>query len=280
MSSRKTYRLTGPRHRAVVVDRVPEDLARTWLENPRAFFDDGPAWSGTTPQRVTRAQTPIGSLFVKEGRRKLLRTWLDALVGRAPASTRAFETGLVLEEAKVGATRPVAVFERRQAGESFLLLEFVDAPDLHRYLVRELEGLDDDARRERQSALWPVLARAIADLHRARVRQRDLKAPNILVESDKDRDPRIVFVDLEGMERLEELPTPGQRERDLGRLATSLHAPALQELGIDDDDWHQIVDLYLTAAGTTGHSDGWVTRTLEWAARKEERQRRLGKEIW
>jgi tRNA A-37 threonylcarbamoyl transferase component Bud32 len=285
LSTRKTYRVPGRKYNAVFVDSVPREIATTWLERPATFFDDGPGWNDGSPARTTHVSTPIGELFVKEQRRKLYRAVLDALVGRPTAASRAFATGLRLAAAGVRAARPIGVIQRRMRGESFLLLEFVDARHLHQHLVDGLARQSDEAAADSfKRTLWVSLGQAIADLHAAGVRQRDLKAPNILVDDDPSAGPIAVFVDLEGMERLDGVPSRALRQRDLARLAASFRAPEVRGAGVTDDDWRRVLMAYFEARGASeddaGELDRFFAGTLAWAERKEERNQREGKRVY
>ena len=285
MSNRKTYRLVAGKRDAVFVDSVPREVATAWLERPERLFEHGPNWTDGSPARTTRVSSPVGDLFVKEQRRKLHRAILDALVGRPTAASRAFTTGLTLAAARVNAARPVGLIQRRLLGESYLLLEFVDARDLRQHLIEGLALRENGTRTKDadafKSALWKSLGQSVADLHAARVRQRDLKAPNILINDDRSAGPRTVFVDLEGMERLRVAPSRAQRQRDLARLAASLRASAVREAGVTDDDWRRVLQAYFEARGAKDDDeiDRFFAETLAWAERKEDRNRREGRSV-
>ena len=285
MSPRKTYRLAGPRHSAIVTETVPEDCASRWVEDPERLFAGDPEWPPGSPARTTRVSTDVGDLFIKQQRRALGRALLDAMVRRPAPAARAFAIGLRLAEKGVDATRPLALIRRRRPGETFLVLENIDAPDLHVYLVEGLSALPNEAeRRSFKSKLLPELARCVADLHGAGVRQRDLKAPNVLVVSESGASPRPVLVDLEGMERCDTGPSRSQRERDLSRLAASFRSPPVRGVGVTDDDWRELVRLYLAAAeppfDREANADEWVTTTLAWARKKESRYEKSGRQVW
>jgi tRNA A-37 threonylcarbamoyl transferase component Bud32 len=280
----ETYRLAGSRYSAVFTSGVPVETAREWLASPERLFAGGPEFSGRARARTTRASTPAGELFVKNQRRPLHRALLDLLAGRPTAAARAFATGLELAAKGVDAARPVALLERRFPVETFLLLEYVAAPDLRQFTIRGLSALSSStARREFKSSLWRAVGRSVAALHSAAVRQRDLKAPNLLISHDSEGAPRLVFVDLEGMERLADLPSRRRRTRDLARLAVSLRETSMQAAGVGEDDWTELLEVYLDACAPVFGRDpdlsSWRADTVGWAHRKAARNVRRERPI-
>src|SRR5690606_12698505 len=212
---------------------VPEDVA-VWLEEPEKL-------------QAGRDRSSSGrAIFVKRHARSSWKRIADRIGGRPSPSRRAFFTGLVLESAGVSAVRPLAAIESRTGGLSFTILEHLDGPDLGRYLVAGLEGSEPSERRALKSRTWRELAGLVAKLHAAGVRQRDLKAPNILVPLESSSS-RAVLVDLEGMRFVGRLPSARARMRDLARLATSLRAPDVRDAGVERGDIEELVSLYLEA---------------------------------
>ena len=279
----ETYRVSTLWYSALCVGRLPRELIRTFLRRP------GDLRRGDRIGTLTDSflVTPPGGgsrLFVKLHRRSAAKALADCLARRASRARRGFEIGLALERARVSAVRPLACMERRLPGLSYLLLDSVDGPDLHSYLVEKLPEIPGEAEREQlKNRLWYVLADTLAHMHAARVRQRDLKAPNVIVRS-VGSEPRTVLVDLEGMQLLQTLPTVKQRTRDLGRLAVSLRAPLLREAGVKPSDWELLLQLYLEACRSTFPSSGdlrdWLDTTLTWAAKKEAPILRSGGQVY
>jgi hypothetical protein len=126
-----------------------------------------------------------------------------------------------------------------------------------------------------------ALGTAVARLHAARVRQRDLKALNILVEATARGQPRVTFVDLEGMQVLRSAPSRVVRVRDLARLAVSLREARVRAAGVNGADWERVLRRYLEAGQGASPADEeirwWIEKTLDWAERKEARNRRRGR---
>jgi len=228
-----------------------------------------------------------GEIFVKRHKRSTAKALLDALAGRPTPSARAFRVGCRLGECAVDAARPLASIERKWPGVNYLLLEYLEGPTLRQYLIDTLGASRNEAERSRHKiALWSMLAPTIARLHAARVRQRDLKAVNILVIATPDpHGPlRTPLVDLEGMQLLRSLPSHRRRARDLGRLAASLRTAAIRNLGVDISDWEHFLNAYLAAAKATFPAQKdirwWMETTTSWAERKEARNLRRGKPFY
>lgn len=281
------HQLRTSRYRGFFVERLPEGLAKTWIAQPRALVEENrPSRAGLRSRPVT-IDSPWGAVVVKHHWRGAARGVLDALVLRPSPALRAFRLGLRLETRGVDAARPLAAIESVLPGESFLFLEKLEACDLRDYLLAKLGALTEtEARRRFKSSLWQVLGEAVAMLHSAPCRQRDLKAPNILISDTPDRKPRVTFVDLEGMRHLRRLPACSIRARDLGRLAVSLQATAVEQAGIEPADWEEVIRCYLEAARASDRSleatpaAWWIETTLSWAGRKAARNRRKGRPIY
>jgi len=285
--SETVYSRATSRYRGTFVDRVPADAAARWLEDPEALCAGADPWPAGRPARTATADSAIGPVFVKHergARRRLCWRIAWPPCARISSSRRAFEIGLRLEQEGVDAARPLAVIDGRD--ESFSMQEHVDARDLRHWLLDGLAGChdDDDERGALKSAVWTALAGTIASLHRSGTRQRDLKAPNILVARQPDGAPRPTLVDLEGMGELR--GGRGRRlrarARDLGRLLVSLREDAIRAAGVDDADWRKLVERYLEASRdeTIGtDATWWIDRTLRWAIAKERRNRRRGRPI-
>jgi tRNA A-37 threonylcarbamoyl transferase component Bud32 len=291
LSATRTYGLKGSRYRGHFVQSLPRAQAETWLAEPRALFENGRRLPGSDGPRLAVIEGRGGGMdasqmVVKRHSRGLLKSMLDVLSFRPSPALRAFNLGLELQRAGVGAARPLAAIERRIPGESFLILEKLEGCDLREYLLARLGEIESAvARRDFKTALWKKLAKAVARLHAAGVRQRDLKAPNILIAGHAAGAERVTLVDLEGMARRRHPVRSHTRARDLGRLAVSLRAAPLPEAGVELADWEELLEAYLEAAREAAPDlepavvRWWVEATCAWAERKEARNRRRGRPI-
>lgn len=260
--------------------------------------------------------------LAKLHRRSLLRRVLATAFHWPSAARRAFELGLRLQAAGVRAARPIAVLEERAlggVGRSALVIPLEEgehlrevlthpAPPLHARDGQEPRpdgsdalrspaiqsafesagaagvtgaALEDDA--PQRGPLWRALGEEVARLHLAGVRQRDLKAHNILVQEGSDGAPVVVLLDLEGMRSGPRAPARRSRVRDLGRLLVSLREASVAGSGVGPGDWRQLLESYLEAFH--GHRpapeevEAHLLQALHFARRKEAQQRRRGRTI-
>lgn len=272
--------LSRGRVRITCVDAVPRQTAERWLEERDAWFEEGPV----RPRRAARARIAHGNVEAVAKREDMsgARAALRTLVGTPARARRAFETGLELERRGVRAARPLALLEERRgrlARRTCLVLEYVEGLDLREFILRSVETLGPGASRERlKRRLWSAVAAEVARMHEAGARQRDLKAPNIIV-SDRHGGLRATLIDLDGMMLLGGDPSRRLRARDLGRLAASLRAMDVARAGVTVEDWRFLLARYLEACRVTGPGDvdRLFDETQRWAALKEARNRRRGR---
>lgn len=196
--------------RARLHPRVGPELSSGWLAAPDALVP------GHAPPPPWRGASPSGSFFVKsrvgsKGHRALARS---------------FALGLELEAR--GLAVPVHLALVTRAKETWLIMERLEGQDLDVALAT--------ASPLRLEALGQATAALIADLHRAGFRQRDLKAPNLLVQENGP----VALVDLEGVRPG---ASPRLREKDLGRLAASFMV--LEERGLPPRAWTRLLERYL-----------------------------------
>lgn len=257
------------------VDQVPRAVASRWL-------DEHALWLGRRPPapRVELEREPIA----KPHQSGLVKRLLRALSGRPARPQRAFRIGLALARAGVRAARPLALIEERRGGlvrRSCLLVEAIEAVNLRDFILSRLRQAARQDAEVLKRRLWIAVARETARLHAARVRQRDLKAPNVLVAEGAGGRVEATLIDLEGMAFLSAPPSPAVRARDLARLAASLREAAVRAAGVTEDDWRFLVERYLEqirgSPPSPEETDRFMARTLEWAARKEARNRRRGR---
>lgn len=272
-------RLEGPRFRAIFSPFCAVADVAEWLRDPTTL----PIGSGVSPSGR--------QIFVKRHARPRWKAARDQIGRRPSPSRRALEIGIVLAEAEVDAVRPLASIESRSGRETFTVLEHIDGPDLGRFLEASLPPLGPEMKSALKRCVWTAVARLVARLHAAGVRQRDLKAPNILLcdglepreEIQAPCRERPVLVDLEGMQLLGAPPSRRVRVRDLARLVTSLRVRDLSEAGVSSTDIDELVGLYLVACrpvfGKNEDPDRWVKSTRRWAEKKEEQNRRRGRPL-
>lgn len=281
-SEQADSRFSNGRYRIVSVVPQASDLAYPWLQDPDVLFSPDAPWPEGSRSRSIRVHTEIGHLFVKQHRRTLWKRTCDTLANRASPALRGFRIGRALETSGVEAVRPLLALDRRVPGESFLFLEMLHGINLQEYLVTQLPESCGEDREHVKQTLWRKIGTAVADLHAAGVRQRDLKAKNLLVESTEavhsEESLRIIFVDLEGMKLVGAPPRVPVRARDLARLGVSLLRPYAREAGVHDADWVAVLRCYLEAAGPmltdAPPLDWWVRETLAWGEKKRERNRK------
>ncbi len=277
--SLSTFKLSEPSVRiTAVMHRVPEELARRWMTECETWFAESSPASGMKG-RIARITSSARDVVVKRDERTSRRTILCALVGRPARSTRAFRMGLALAESAVRTARPLALIERAVSGgrwESCLVMERITAPSLREYLLEHLtpDSAEDSGAKSR---LLRAVAVAIARMHRASFRQRDLKAANLLVERRDDGGFEVSMIDFEGMKRFRDPPRWRVRVRDLARLRVSLEA-AESISGVDARDWEQLVREYLDAYESRRprqeEVDGVLAAPGRWATQKIRRNRR------
>lgn len=279
----KTYTLSRHRESITCRDNVPEETAWKWLEGHALWFDsEGGArdpWGG----RANLARVPIAksTLIAKREARSASRSFLYALAGRSSRSKEAFEIGLHLRERGVSAALPLAFIETSKSGvvqESCLILEVADGVPLRELLLSRLGSIREETKRDGfKKRLWTAIAAEVARLHAACVRQRDLKAPNLLAKEEDDGRFTVTLVDLEGMTKLAGLPPLRVRTRDLARLLVSFREEGVKKAGVSPEDWGFLVTRYLEESNGMEPSpkqvSSFVQATLEWAIRKEERNR-------
>ncbi len=280
--STSTFKLSQPTIRITAVEEVSEDLARQWMRDCEAWFDDGSPMSGMKG-RLARISSPERDAVAKPEERTLRRTVLSALIGRPARSTRAFRLGLALAETAVKTARPLALIERSVSDgkwESCLVMERIKARNFREYLLEELPRGIVDSRSDDsgvKSRVLRAVAIAIARMHLASYRQRDLKAANLLVEPRDDGEFEVSMIDFDGMKRFREPPPWRVRVRDLARLRVSLQAVESVS-GVNADDWKYLVTEYLGAYESRSpredEVDGVLAATGRWAARKIRRNRR------
>jgi hypothetical protein len=265
-------------------DEIPRDAAERWLRGalPAALAGQGRG------VRLARVPGPSGAgeLLAKREWPPLHKSLLRAFLGRPSRSMKALHIGLHLQSRGVSAARAVAVLEGRRWGivrQSALILEPSEGLDLREFILSRLGGLQEGHAKDcLKTALLSAIARGVAALHASGVRQRDLKAPNILVAEPEDR-LELTLLDLEGMALPGSPPSLDVRLRDLARLAVSFRESRVRAAGLREEDWRFLVTSYLSewrgAAPEPPELEEFLRRALAWARRKEERNQRRGRPI-
>lgn len=268
-------RLERPPWCLLADDGLPEALARAWLEAPEGLV--AAAGDGTA-----EVASELGPLTLKRDASRPLRRLARRLGAARSRAVRAFELARELRAAGVPTPRAWAALEGPR--DALLVLERRPGRDLDQLLRARAALVADPARRD---ALWRALAATVARLHAAGFRQRDLKAPNVLVELEEpdvsggSSPPKLALLDLDGVRRTRGVPRARVRRADLGRLAASLLAPAAAEAGLDEDDVRALARHY--AASLRGHAphvregDALERAVLVRARAKLARNRRLGR---
>ncbi len=283
----KTHTISRPPVTITCVECVSRDLAEKWItEHPdwfRAGAGAGQSAGGAVgPGRTVRVEVEGSPGVAKREAVTFPKRLLRALMGRAGRSRKAFEIGVELAGARVEAARPLALIEvghGKLVRWSCVIFHAIEGTTLRSFILERVAGLGPgEARDVLKQGLWSAIAAQVARLHAARVRQRDLKAPNILISRDREGAIRASLIDLEGMTKLASPPSARVRARDLARLAVSLREGRIASAGVSAEDWQFLVARYLEEA--FGRKPGaieidrYVARTVAWAKKKEARNRR------
>lgn len=259
--------------RLLFSERLSEDVASAW-------FDEPPL----PPQRQVRSvhvqDSEVGKVVVK---RDTSSPWRRLARLGSPGALRAhrsFRLGLELEAAGLPTPRPLAIFEGHAEGQGrgvWIVLAHRKGQDLDSVL--EQRKLEPDERAQ----LWGELGRVVGEMHVAGYRQRDLKAPNVLVQRTRSGDLKVALLDLEGMARTKKPTARATRIEDLGRLIASLRGVHAQAAGVSGTERDDLLRAYLHAFhGSVPHLaevGEWSTLTERWALKKERRNRRRGRAL-
>lgn len=206
---------------------------------------------------------------------------LRALVRRSPA-VRSWVFGHGLRERRLPTPRPLAILRCQQQGLTFteyLLTEKVaEAVDLAQFMA-VLQRLSGAERQSRLREAIDQLARLVRELHRRRLRQRDLKASNILVQLSRAGVDSFFgpffLIDLVGVHYLK--PTDNHsRLRDLTRL----HASFTRTTILTRSDKLRLLRVYLQCGLFGRHTWKQWWRAIDQATvAKIERNRRSGRPL-
>ncbi len=219
----------------VVMKRCPEaeaamkDIGGFFRRGGEILKDSRGALSAirVLPESGTRV---FAKIFRPRGR-------AERLLGlfRMPAAFRAMRKAWALELRGLPAARPIlaAASGPGGSGESVFLAEEIRGTALD----RRLAASDPAARR----GIIESFGRAVAEMHRRGVRNRDLKASNVMV---RDSGTGIFFCDLDGISVMRSVP-PGKRAKDLARAVLSLAG----DCGASVSETDSFVEAYRRRAG-------------------------------
>ena len=265
------------------VSSVPRELAESWLEAWSRPPGQRPHWAVERRAELAAPALPGARVVTKLEEPGAFRSIVQSCLGLRGRAARAFQLGLDLASKDLPAARPLALLEERGPAwrrRTCLVLAYIPGKTLREHLLEDLASSTPSSRQGLKISLWEAIASAVARLHAAGVRQRDLKAPNIIVAGNPST-PSVHFIDLEGMRALGSRPSLRVRARDLARLTASLASEDLQACGVSTEDTRELLRLYLLhadgAAPTDAAVEGLLARTGRWRDRKLARNRRRGR---
>lgn len=256
---------------------VPDEVATRWLERHEAWFDG-------EEDDVVRVSTELGDVVAKREQRTGLTGSLVRVGARRLRSLDAFHLGHELLEAGLATPEPLACVTAPAGPRACLITRHVEASGPWRFLIGERPDPDpaEPADPATLDELLSVLAKAMARLHAAGFRHRDLKEPNLLVRRDEDGEPEVLWTDLESLARPRVI-SDATRCRDLARLAMSFASAHARRAGLRADAWPRFVDAYLRFARQREPDRDdvgrFLARTRRWSERRIERNVVKGRPI-
>ena len=256
---------------------VPDEVATSWLERHETWFEG-------EEDDVVRVSTELGDVVAKREQRTGLTGSLVRAGARRMRSLHAFRLGHEMLEAGLATPEPLACVTDPTEPRACLITRHVDASGPWRFLIGESPDPDpaEPADPATLDELLSALARAMARLHAAGFRHRDLKEPNLLVRRDEDGEPGVLWTDLESLARPRVI-SDATRCRDLARLAMSFASAHARRAGIRADAWPRFVSVYLRFARQREPDREDVGRFLErtrrWSQRRIERSVVRGRPI-
>ncbi|MEW6072042.1 MAG: lipopolysaccharide kinase InaA family protein [Planctomycetota bacterium] len=267
------------RRRIEFVPAVPPELAARWLASWEGLFGPGrrPVPGLPAKEDLARADEPLGPVVFKRERFSGLGALARRFRLRRTRAARAFALGRAMEAAGVPTPAPLAVVRSPAGRAGFatgLVTRFLAGGGPWEAVARP--GGDPEK-------ILQALAEAIAALHRAGFRHRDLKAPNLLVTEEEPGRPAVWFLDLDGAARCLAPPGPATTRRDLSRLAASFASAPARAAGVGPAYWLAFVARYLAARRGAPAAEKEVVRlaaaTARVAARRIAHHERTGRPL-
>lgn len=252
---------SAPPYKALFHPRLDPKRAAAWLANPRALIPDA-------VQAPWRGLSPHGDCFVKfreAGRLASLRPpSRDRFAG-------SMALGLKLDAHQQPVSLPLALIEGPGPGSGrgrWLIMETISGRSLAQLVAEGSLGESVE--------VFGRLASILARFHDRGFRQRDLKAPNIMVTAKGE----LVLVDLEGMVALGKPVSWTLRAKDLGRLGASFRSETFVQAGVGTDHWDELLRLYLEACEQpVGEAGPLTERISRYAGKKVERNLAAGRPL-
>jgi tRNA A-37 threonylcarbamoyl transferase component Bud32 len=254
---------------------LPHELASDWAASWPGWFGPARTPLPRAPEKAHLAlvETPLGRVVAKREEPAGWRQSLVVLHARPLRSVLAFERAAELARHALGTPEALCVIERRTPMhcEAVLVTRYVDGLGPWEHLRR---GGDP-------AALSRALGRALASLHRAGFRHRDLKESNLLLRDGADG-LEVVWTDLDGLRALGEVGF-SVRTRDLARLSVSFESSAARQAGVRRDHWPALVGVYLAETlgrePTADEIGRTLARTRRWAERSIRRHLAHGRPV-
>ncbi|MCS6977855.1 MAG: hypothetical protein NZM31_12735 [Gemmatales bacterium] len=251
---------------------LPEELIRELASDPDRPFVQGQnllkASKSSAVAVICRHVHGQARRFV--WKRFSVTRWSDPWVHlvRPTPALRSWINGHRLRECGLPTPRPLLVLHRRRFGliqESYLLAEFVEGA---RSLRQSWESTPSHEARQR---LLADTARLIGEMHRRGLSHRDLKAANILADSQG----RLFLIDLVGMERLRKV----DRRRKVQNLAR-LHTSFCLDAGLSLSDRLRFLRTYLHGGMVFFREwKAWWREIASATEKKIEQNRRRGRPL-
>lgn len=206
--------------------RYPESVVRRLAADPAHWFREPDRRFNSKARRSSVVGFEVEGLPIVGKRFHARSRWvaIRRMLGRSPAC-RAWRNARRVQAAGLRTPATVLCVERRFGplrGESYLFTEWVDARASDEYLA------DDRIPARRKALVLGRIIQAMARLHDAGLAHRDLKARNMLIDSDG----QVVFIDLDDM-RHSWLPALRRRAARADRARLSASLPQIAEVQAD-----------------------------------------------
>lgn len=215
------------RHQLARADgRYPDSVVRTLAADPEHWFSAPDTRFHSKAKRSSVVGFEVEGFPIVGKRFHARSRWvaIRRMLVRSPAC-RAWHNARRVQAAGLRTPATVLCVERRFGplrGESYLFTEWVDARPSDEYLA------DSRISARRKALVLGRIIQAMARLHEAGLAHRDLKARNMLI----DTDGQVVFIDLDDM-RHSRLPALRRRAARADRARLSASLPQIAEAQAD-----------------------------------------------